>query len=246
MPSHDAARLAAGWLLIVALAGCSSEKSSTQDSVSMKSDAARDAPAPAEGEWRVLFDGKSLDAWRGFKSDRVPAGWQVVDGALTRVGEAGDLITRDQFGDFELALEWKVAEGGNSGIMYRVTEDAASTYETGPEMQVLDDARHKDGQSRLTSAGSAYGLYAAPAGVVKPAGEWNAVRIVVRGNHVEHWLNGTKVVEYELGSPDWEAKVKASKFKQWPGYGRAASGHIALQDHGDRVAYRDIRIRTLP
>jgi len=176
----------------------------------------------------------------------VPAGWQVVDGALTRVGEGGDLITRDEFGDFELALEWKVAEGGNSGIMYRVTEDAGATYETGPEMQVLDDARHKDGESRLTAAGSAYGLYPAPAGVVKPAGEWNAVRIVVRGNHVEHWLNGIKVVEYELGSPDWKAKVEASKFKQWPGYGRAASGHIALQDHGDRVAFRDIRIRTLP
>jgi hypothetical protein len=204
------------------------------------------APAPAGGEWRALFDGRSLDAWRGFRNSTVPAGWQVVDGALTRVGEGGDLITRDEFGDFELALEWKVAEGGNSGIMYRVTEDAGATYETGPEMQVLDDARHKDGESRLTAAGSAYGLYPAPAGVVKPAGEWNAVRIVVRGNHVEHWLNGIKVVEYELGSPDWKAKVEASKFKQWPGYGRAASGHIALQDHGDRVAYRDIRIRTLP
>jgi hypothetical protein len=210
----------------------------------MSSDSA--APAPAGGEWRTLFDGRSLDAWRGFRNDQVPAGWQVVDGALTRVGEGGDLITRDEFGDFELTLEWKVAEGGNSGIMYRVTEDAGATYETGPEMQVLDDARHKDGTSRLTAAGSAYGLYPAPAGVVKPAGEWNAVRIVVRGNQVEHWLNGIKVVEYELGSPDWKAKVEASKFKQWPGYGRAASGHIALQDHGDRVAYRDIKIRTLP
>ena len=246
MPSRDAARLGAGWLLAFALAGCSSERSSTTASAPMKSDSARGAPAPAEGEWRTLFDGRSLDAWRGFRNSRVPAGWQVVDGALTRVGEGGDLITRDEFGDFELTLDWKVPEGGNSGIMYRVTEDAAATYETGPEMQVLDDARHKDGQSRLTSAGSAYGLYAAPAGVVKPAGEWNAVRIVVRGNHVEHWLNGTKVVEYELGSPDWEAKVKASKFKLWPGYGRAASGHIALQDHGDRVAYRDIKIRALP
>jgi hypothetical protein len=210
----------------------------------MRSDSA--APAPAPGEWRTLFDGRSLEAWRGFRSDRVPAGWQVVDGALTRVGGGGDLMTRDEFGDFELALEWKVAEGGNSGIMYRVTEAAGATYETGPEMQVLDDARHKDGESRLTAAGSAYGLYPAPAGVVKPAGEWNAVRIVVRGSHVEHWLNGSKVVEYELGSPDWKAKVEASKFKQWPGYGRAASGHIALQDHGDRVAYRDIRIRTIP
>ena len=241
-----APRLAAGWLLALALAGCSSEKSSTPASMPMKPDSANGASAPATGEWRTLFDGRSLEAWRGFKKDSVPAGWQVVDGALTRVGEAGDLITRDQFGDFELTLEWKVAEGGNSGIMYRVTETADASYETGPEMQVLDDARHKDGQSRLTAAGSAYGLYAAPAGVVKPAGQWNAVRIVVRGNHVEHWLNGTKVVEYELGSPDWEARVQHSKFKQWPGYGRAASGHIALQDHGDRVAYRDIKVRTLP
>lgn len=210
----------------------------------MRSDSV--APAPAGDEWRTLFDGRSLDAWRGFRNSRVPAGWQVVDGALTRVGEGGDLITRHEFGDFELALEWKVAEGGNSGIMYRVMEDASATYETGPEMQVLDDARHKDGESRLTAAGSAYGLYAAPAGVVKPAGEWNSARILVRGNHVEHWLNGVKVVEYELGSPDWKAKVEASKFKQWPGYGRAPRGHIALQDHGDRVAYRDIKIRTLP
>ncbi|MGH7579904.1 MAG: 3-keto-disaccharide hydrolase [Gemmatimonadales bacterium] len=196
-------------------------------------------------EWRTLFDGRSLDAWRGFRSAEAPAGWQVVDGAITRVGTAGDLITRDQFGDFELTLEWQVAEGGNSGIMYRVTEDAGETHQTGPEMQVLDDARHADGQSRLTSAGAAYGLYPAPAGVVKPAGEWNAVRIVARGSHVEHWLNATKVVEYELGSPDWEARVAASKFKQWPGYGRAASGHIALQDHGDRVAFREIRIRPM-
>jgi hypothetical protein len=238
--------LAAGWLLGFALAGCSSQKPSTTVSMPMKPDPTSGASTPGGGQWRTLFDGRSLAAWRGFKKDSVPAGWQVVDGALTRVGEAGDLITRDQFRDFELELEWKVAEGGNSGIMYRVTENAEATYETGPEMQVLDDARHKDGQSRLTAAGSAYGLYGAPAGVVKPAGQWNAVRIVVRGNHVEHWLNGIKVVEYELGSPDWEAKVQASKFKQWPGYGRAASGHIALQDHGDRVAYRNIKVRTLP
>jgi hypothetical protein len=169
----------------------------------------------------------------------------VVDGALTRAGRAGDLITRDMFGDFELELEWQVAKGGNSGIMYRVTENTEATYQSGPEMQVLDDERHADGRSRLTAAGSVYGLYAAPAGVVKPAGEWNAVRIVARGRHVEHWLNRVKVVEYEIGSPDWEARVAASKFKDWPEFGRAASGHIALQDHGDRVAYRAIRICSL-
>jgi hypothetical protein len=197
------------------------------------------------GEWRSLFDGRSLVAWRGYRRDRVPAGWQVVDGALTRVGQAGDLITREVFGDFELELEWMVAEGGNSGIMYRVTEEAAETYQTGPEMQVLDDARHPDGGSRLTSAGAVYGLYPAPAGAVKPAGEWNAVRIVVHGSQVEHWLNGVEVAAYQLGSTDWKARVAASKFRNWPGYGRAAAGHIALQDHGDRVAYRNIRIRTL-
>ena len=176
----------------------------------------------------------------------MPAGWEVADGALTRTGPGGDIITVDQFGNFELELEWMVAPGGNSGIFYRVTEEGEAGYHTGPEMQVLDDAAHADGLSRLTAAGSAYGLYPAPPGVVKPAGEWNAVRIVVRGRHVEHWLNGTKVVDYELGSPDWEAKVKASKFAQWPGYGRAPRGHVALQDHGDRVAYRNIRIREIP
>src|SRR5687768_2091679 len=218
-------RSTAGPLLAAVLAGCSSEMT-----------------PPA---WRTLFDGTSLDAWRGFRASSVPPGWQVVDGAITRVASAGDLITRDEFGDFELALEWQVAEGGNSGIMYRVTESTEATYESGPEMQVLDDERHADGRSRLTAAGSVYGLYPAPAGVVKPAGEWNAVRIVARGRHVEHWLNGAKVVEYEMGSADWEARVASSKFKGWPQFGRAASGHIALQDHGDRVAYRDIRIRPL-
>lgn len=196
--------------------------------------------------WRPLFDGRTTSGWRGYKQPGMPAGWRVVDGALTRVGSGGDIITAEQFGNFELALEWKVAPGGNSGIFYRVTEAGDQAYHTGPEMQVLDDAGHRDGTSRLTSAGSAYGLYAAPAGVVKPAGEWNSVRIVVNGGHVEHWLNGTRVVQYELGSADWERLVNASKFKEWPGYGRARRGHIALQDHGDWVAFRNIKIRELP
>lgn len=202
--------------------------------------------AAADTGWRALFDGRTTAGWRGYRRPDMPAGWDVIDGALTRTGAGGDIITVDQFGNFELELEWMVAPGGNSGIFYRVTEAGEYGYHTGPEMQVLDDSAHADGLSRLTAAGSAYGLYPAPPGVVKPAGEWNAVRIVVRGQHVEHWLNGTKLLEYELGSPDWEAKVKASKFAQWPGYGRAPRGHIALQDHGDRVAYRNIRIRELP
>jgi hypothetical protein len=196
-------------------------------------------------QWQTLFDGRNTDAWRGYRMDSVPTGWQVVSGELTRVGEARDIITKDQYGDFELELEWKIAEGGNSGIMYHVTETGEATYETGPEMQVLDDQRHPDGKSRLTSAGAAYGMYPSPAGVVKPAGAWNKVRIVVRGPHVEHWLNGKKVVEYELWSADWNGRLAKSKFTRWPGYGLAKTGHIALQDHGDRVAYRNIRIRIL-
>ncbi|MGQ0640097.1 MAG: 3-keto-disaccharide hydrolase [Gemmatimonadaceae bacterium] len=199
----------------------------------------------AQAGWTVLFDGNSTSAWRGFKQQELPSGWQIVDAALTRVGGGGDIITRDQFGDFELELEWKLAPKGNSGIMFRVTEGDSNTYRTGPEMQVLDDGGHRDGQNRLTSAGSNYALHPAPAGVVKPVGEWNQVRLIVRGAHVEHWLNGQKVVEYELWSPDWEAKVKASKFVAWPRYGRERRGHIALQDHGDWVAYRNIRIRAL-
>ncbi len=196
--------------------------------------------------WRLLFDGTTTAGWRGYHMDTLPSGWQVVDGALTRVGEGSDIITRDEFGDFELALEWKLAPGGNSGVMYRVTEEYDYSYKSGPEMQVLDDAGHADGKSRLTAAGSDYAVYPSPPGVVKPAGEWNQARIVVRGNHVEHWLNGTKVVEYELTSADWAARVKASKFAQWPNYGLAPTGHIALQDHGDWVAYRNIKIKVLP
>jgi hypothetical protein len=203
-------------------------------------------PQEQAAGWRPLFDGRSTAGWRGYKKAEMPRGWQAVDGALTRVGEGGDIITTDQFANFELALEWKVAPGGNSGIFYRVTEEGEQSYHSGPEMQVLDDARHKDGGSRLTSAGSLYGIYAAPAGVVKPAGEWNAVRIVVNGSHVEHWLNGVKVVDYELGGPDWEKRVGEAKFKEWPAYGRAKRGHIALQDHGDWVAYRNIKIKVLP
>ncbi|MEO8293887.1 MAG: DUF1080 domain-containing protein [Gemmatimonadota bacterium] len=196
--------------------------------------------------WRLLFDGESTKGWRGYRKTAAPAGWRVVDGALTRVAEAGDLVTEEEFGNFELSLEWKIITGGNSGVLYRVSEAADASYETGPEMQVLDDANHPDGQSRATAAGSAFGLYPAPAGVVRPAGQWNSVRIVVTGNSVEHWLNDVKVVSYQLGSPEWSARVAASKFHQWPGYGRATRGYIALQDHEARVSFRNIKIRVLP
>ena len=253
MPHRTGARTPLVLLVAAAAAGCTIVKDPEPDVssndpgvVASASGDASTASDSASGQWRPLFDGRTTAGWRGYRKTERPDGWQVVNGALTRVASGGDIVTVDQFANFELELEWRVAEGGNSGIMFRVTEEAANPYETGPEMQVLDDARHADGRSRLTSAGAAYGLYPAPEGVVKPAGEWNAVRLVANGAHVEHWLNGQKIVEYELWSPEWEEKVRTSKFVEWPGFGRSRRGHIALQDHGDRVAYRNIRIRELP
>jgi len=198
------------------------------------------------GEWRSLFDGKTTAGWRNYGKKDISDGWVVRDSALTRVGAGGDIITDEQFRNFELTIDWKVEPGGNSGIFYRASEDSDEIYWNAPEMQVLDDAKHPDGQSRLTAAGAAYGLYPAPAGVVHAGGEWNSARLVVNGNHVEHWLNGVKLLEYELGSPDWEAKVKASKFAPHARFGRNAEGHIGLQDHGNVVAYRNIKLRVLP
>jgi hypothetical protein len=199
----------------------------------------------AEG-WRLLFDGQTTEGWRGYRSDVMPSGWQVVDGALTRVDRGGDIITRGTYSNFELSIDWRIEPGGNSGVFYRASEETRAIYHVAPEMQVVDDTRHPDGASPLTSSGANYGLYPAPRGVVRPAGEWNTARVVVRGNSVEHWLNGTRVVAYELGSADWTQRVADSKFSQWPKYGTVAEGHIGLQDHGDRVAFRNIKIRRLP
>lgn len=196
--------------------------------------------------WTTLFDGTSTAAWRGYHSQEMPKGWDIVDGTLTKKGTAEDIMTRDTFGDFELELEWKLEKAGNSGIFYRATEEYDRIYWSGTEYQLLDDANAPDGRTRLTSAASAYGLYPSAVGALTPAGEWQATRIIVKKNHVEHWLNGKKVVEYELWSPDWKAKVAASKFGKYPNYGLAKRGAIGIQgDHNGALALRNIRIRSL-
>lgn len=185
-------------------------------------------------------------AWRGYRLDTLPSAWRFDgDRVLTFSGTGGDIITRRQFESFELELEWRIAARGNSGIFYRATEGTNAIYENAPEMQVLDNAGHPDGRLPVTSAGSSFALYAPARDVSRPAGEWNSARLVVRGAHVEHWLNGTKLLEYELWSPEWKARVAASKFVNWPAYGWNTRGHIGLQDHGDTVAYRHIRIREI-
>ena len=193
----------------------------------------------------LLFDGRTTAGWRGYKQASCPAGWQVVDGALTRVAEAGDIVTVDEYQDFLLEFEWLVAPGANSGVMYRVGEERDYPWETGPEYQVLDDAAHRDGLDPTTSAASNYAMHAPRVNATRPAGEWNQGRILVRGSHVEHWLNGEKVVEYELWSDDWKQRVAACKWKDCPDYGRRKTGRIALQDHGDWVAFRSIKIQRL-
>lgn len=203
-------------------------------------------PAEKAAGWKLLFDGSTTNGWRGFKKPDVPAGWVAQGGELRRVAAAGDLITREQFQNFELVFDWKIGYGGNSGVMYHVTEDGSETYETGPEYQLLDDPHYPDGQSLLTSAGSDFGIYPVTQRMAKPANVWNTSRIVVNGAHVEHWLNGVKVVDYELWSPDWTQRVQNSKFKAWPGYGMAKYGYIALQDHEFPIAFRNIKIRVLP
>ena len=196
--------------------------------------------------WRLLFDGKTTNGWRAYKSQSMPAGWMAMDGTLMKDKPTEDIVTTEQFGDFDLAFEWMVSKGGNAGLFYRATEEYPKVYWSATEFQLLDDAGHRDGQNALTAAASNYGLYAPSAKVTKPGGEWNSSRIVAKGTHVEHWLNGQKVVEYDYGSPDWSAKVKASKFNDWPNYGLAKRGFIAIQgDHGGVLALRNIKIREL-
>lgn len=203
------------------------------------------AGAAAHG-WRSLLHKDSAPDWRGWKEPGLPAGWQVADGVLSKNGDVDDLVSVRPYQNFELELEWKIGKEGNSGIFYRGTREYDHIYWSAPEYQLLDDANTEDGKSPLTAAGSAFALYPAAAGAVHPYDHWNKSRLVVRGNHVEHWMNGVKVVEYEFGSPDWKQKVAASKFSAYPHYGLAESGLIGIQgDHPGALAVRNIRIREL-
>jgi len=204
------------------------------------------ASAASAGDWRALLKDHSAPEWRGWKEPGLPAGWHVDGGVLHKDGAVDDLVTNEKFANFELELEWKIGKAGNSGIFYRGTREYDHIYWSAPEYQLLDDANTEDGKSPLTAAGSDYALYGVPPGVAKPFGQWNKTRLIVRGTHVEHWLNGVKVVEYDFGSDDWKKRVAASKFSQYPNYGLAASGLIGIQgDHPGALAVRGLRVREL-
>ena len=204
--------------------------------------------------WQNLFDGKTLSGWHIYQKQGQPVTekWVVQDDAIHLTGGGvGDLVTDKDYGDFDLELEWKIAQAGNSGIMYHISEEPkfAATYETGPEMQVLDNERHPDakfGREGNRTAGALYDLQKPITPMAaKPAGEWNKARLVIRKGKARHFLNGKKVADYPTSGPEWDKMVSVSKFKGWGGFGKFQTGKIALQDHGDRVWYRNIRIREL-
>jgi hypothetical protein len=207
----------------------------------------------AVAAWRPLFDGTSPQGWRGFKAAGFPdQGWSVVDGTLkAEKGSESDIVTDQQYGDFELQLEFRLTEGGNSGIKYLVDESLVKRgrHGLGFEYQIIDDQKHPDaaqGKPGTRTCGALYDLIA-PAGGKKlnPPGQWNEVRLVVDGNRIEHWLNGVKLLEFQRASPELQALIADSKYKNMEGFGQPARGHVLLQAHGDEVAFRNIRIREL-
>ena len=195
----------------------------------------------------VLFNGDSLDQFRGYHKEEIGAGWKVEDGTLHFDGTkgSGDIVTKQEFENFVLQFEWKISAGGNSGVMYRVSLGDKKPYLSGPEYQVLDDNKHRDGKKPSTSAGALYALYVPRNKQLNAVGQWNKSKIVLNGKKVEHWLNGTKVVDAEIGSDDWKEKIEASKFKSWKKFGKNKKGHLCFQDHGNKVWYRSITVDVL-
>lgn len=203
------------------------------------------ASRPASGDepkWEVLFDGRSTDSFRNYRSETISDGWQIQDEALVRAAKgAGNLVTKEQYGAFELELEFKISSAGNSGVIYHVTENNPQPWHSGPEIQIQDNKEGHDPQK----CGWLYQLYESDLDTTKPAGEWNQLRVVITPEKCEHYVNGVKYLEYVKGSDDWDDKVAASKFSKFKGFGEAERGHICLQDHNDEVAYRNIRVRRL-
>ena len=249
-------------VLALAIAACQSKKPETEaaaDTTATDTTAAAPAPAPAatltdaqkaEG-WKLLFDGQTTNGWKFYK-DLPNTTWEVVDGTLHckanvegQEAKRSDLMTTETFENFDLMFDWKISPGGNSGVMFRVTEEFDRPYLTGPEYQVIDDKGYNGELKDSQLTGSNYDMHPAANAKPNPIGEWNQSRILVNGNHVEHWLNGTKVVEYELASADWKKRKAASKWKDAKKYGAEKKGAIDIQDHDHEVWYKNIMIKTL-
>jgi len=191
----------------------------------------------------LLFDGKTTAGWRGFKTPAPDPGWHVKDGALSPdPKKSADLVTKGDYENFELDFDWKISPKGNSGVIYHVIPVGDETYESGPEYQILDNSH---GEKPPQQAASLFALYPPSMDMTKPVGQFNHARLIVDHGKVQHWLNGMMVTQYDLNSVDFKARVAASKFKQWPQFATGKSGAIALQCHGDDVAFKNLKIKIL-
>lgn len=207
---------------------------------------AREPATPPPGPWQPLFDGSSFHGWTTRNGQPVTTGWSIHDGVIHRTGPGGDIVTVREWLNFELEFEWKVAAKANSGLKYRVGDYPPAGRSIGPEYQVLDDSGHDNGATPKTSAGSLYDLVPpAATKTLRPVGQWNQSRIVARGPHLEHWLNGRKIIEVDLSSTAWQDALKASKFKAAADFA-TRKGRLLLQDHGDEAWFRALRLRELP
>lgn len=204
--------------------------------------------------WKLLFDGKTTQGWHTYLKTEPSAAWKVEDGALSLDQDAkkngapgGDLVTNDEYENYELSLEWKISEGGNSGVIFGVHEDPklGATYLSGPEMQVLDDQKHPDGKFTKHNSGDLYDMKKSEKYAAKPVGEWNTAVIRKKDGKLTFWLNGVQTIEVTMGSDEWKTLLDNSKFKTWKAFGQYPKGHIALQDHGDQVWYRSVKLRQL-
>lgn len=236
---------------LLLVAGCKTGDKNTEMNEDPMANTASEQTAsnPAGEGWTLLFDGQTMDGWRTFKNQENDS-WEIVDGTLhckpfDDAKKRADLMTVNQYGDFELAFEWKIAPQSNSGVIFRVTEEYDQPYFTGPEYQVLDDGGYPGEVKEENFSGGNYDMHAPVNKKLNPVGEWNTSRLLVDGNHVEHWLNGDKVVEYEIGSEDWKNRKAKSKWNDVEGYAVPTLGHIDLQDHGNEVWFRNIMIREL-
>lgn len=203
-----------------------------------------------ESDWILLFDGETFDGWHGYNKDEVGPGWNIENGAMVldkSKGIAGDIVTDMEFENFEFALEWKISECGNSGIFFNVVEspEYRTPYLTGPEMQILDNSCHPDAKIETHRAGDLYDMIATSVVNVNPAGEWNYIRILSDNGRVTFSQNDVEVVQFSMHNEQWAEMIANSKFKNMPAFGKSKKGRIGLQDHGDKVWFRNIKIRTL-
>ena len=240
-------------VVLTLLSGACSQSSDSKTAAEAETAQTETAASATEGEWIELFDGKSLAGWHGYNKTGEVSNWTVEDGALVCLGAAkdahgGDIVTDQKFDNFELTWDWKVDKGSNSGVMYHVVEDPKykAPYETGPEYQIIDDIGFPEKLEDWQQAGANYGMQVAnEKKKLKPVGEWNSSKIVYNEGHVEHWLNGEKIVEFEDNTPEWTKEKTEGKWKDYPDYATAKSGAIALQDHGNKAYFKNIKIKQL-